>query len=64
MLDAIEQDLMDLSPEEISEMVGLTPDTVRRLTSRGFDRLEREAKKDGLWLDISDVLILDQENPF
>lgn len=64
VLDAIEQDLMDLSPEEISEIVGLTPDTVRRLISRGFERLEREAKQDGLWLDISDVLILDQENPF
>jgi DNA-directed RNA polymerase specialized sigma24 family protein len=64
VLDAIEQDLMDLPPEEISEMVGLTPGTVRRLISRGFERLEREAKQDGLWLDISDVLILDQENPF
>ncbi|HMH44347.1 MAG TPA: hypothetical protein VK557_12735 [Pyrinomonadaceae bacterium] len=64
VLDAIEQDLVDLSSEEISEMVGLTPDTVRRLISRGFERLEREAKQDGLWLDISDVLVLDQENLF
>jgi DNA-directed RNA polymerase specialized sigma24 family protein len=64
VLDAIEQELVDLSPDEISGMVGLTPDTVRRLISRGFERFEREARQDGLWLDISDALILDQENPF
>jgi len=64
VLDAIEQDLVDLSPEQISKIVDLSPQTVRRLVSRGFARLEREAKQDGLWLDISDVLTFDQENPF
>jgi DNA-directed RNA polymerase specialized sigma24 family protein len=64
VLDAVEQDLVDLSPEEISGIVGLSSETVRRLIWRGFERLEREAKQDGLCLDIPDVLILDQENPF
>jgi RNA polymerase sigma factor (sigma-70 family) len=64
VLDAVEQGSVDLSYSEIADAVGLTEATVQRLVSRGFERLEREAKRDGLWLDLSDVLPVEQEDPY
>lgn len=64
VLDAVENGLVDLSHREIAEMVGLSEGTVQKLVSRGFERLEREARHDGLWLDVNDVITIEQENPF
>jgi DNA-directed RNA polymerase specialized sigma24 family protein len=62
VLDAVEQDVVDLPHRAIAEAVGLSVGTVQRLVSRGFERLEREAKREGLWLDSVDSFVLEQEN--
>ncbi len=48
IFDAIEADMEEIPNNEIEEALGLTPDTVRQSRSRGFRRLERICREDGL----------------
>ena len=50
VIDAVERGIEDLSPTAIGEALGLSPDAVRSLLARGFERLEREARKEGVVL--------------
>lgn len=50
ILDAIEADQVHISNSEIAEALGLSNQTVRQCRSRGFRRLEREGRKEGLVL--------------
>lgn len=47
ILDAVEAGVEDLQDSEIAEAVDLTEETVRRLKSRGFERLRRHAAERG-----------------
>jgi len=48
VIDAVEAERYDLPNEEIGEALGITADAVRSLMSRGFQRLERLARAEGL----------------
>jgi DNA-directed RNA polymerase specialized sigma24 family protein len=50
VIDAVEQGVEDLPPATIAEAVGLSVSAVRSLMSRGFERLEREARSAGITL--------------
>lgn len=50
ILDAIEADQLHIPNSEIEEALGLSNQTVRQCRSRGFRRLEREGRKEGLVL--------------
>ena len=50
VIDAIDKGIYDLSPQDIGDALGISPDAVRKLQSRGFERLGREAKKEGIEL--------------
>ncbi len=50
VIDAVEQGLEDLSPSAIGETLALSASAVRSLLSRGFERLEREARREGITL--------------
>ena len=54
VIDAVDKGISDLSPQEIGDALGISPDSVRQLLSRGFNRLRREAQKDGI--ELPDVL--------
>ncbi len=51
IFDAVEAGMDDLLDREIAEAVGLSEDTVRRLKSRGFERLRRLAHDKGYDLE-------------
>ena len=50
IIDAVEREIQDLSPAEIGDALGITGDAARTLVRRGFERLEREARRDGIEL--------------
>ncbi len=50
VLDCVEAGEKYIDHKFIAEATGLTPDTVRKLKHRGFERLEREAKRHGVLL--------------
>lgn len=53
VLDCVEAGEKYVDHKIIAEATGLTADTVRKLKHRGFERLEREAKRHGVLLDDS-----------
>lgn len=55
ILDALDADCMDISNAEIAETLGLSLDVVRQSKSRGFKRLERIVRDEGLAAQVSDV---------
>jgi DNA-directed RNA polymerase specialized sigma24 family protein len=55
ILEALSADCMDISNAEIAEALGLTLDVVRQSKKRGFDRLERIVREEGLAAQVSDV---------
>ena len=55
ILDALSSDCMDISNTEIAEALGLSLDVVRQSKKRGFDRLERIVREEGLAAQVSDV---------
>ena len=60
VIDAVEQGLEDLSPSTIGETLGLSASAVRSLLSRGFERLEREARHEGMTLpEVVPAIVLD-----
>jgi DNA-directed RNA polymerase specialized sigma24 family protein len=50
LIDAVEQGVQDLPPDAIGEALGLSAAAVRSLLSRGLERLEREARREGITL--------------
>jgi len=48
LLEAVEAGYEDVSNSEIADALGLTPDTVRQSLSRGFRRLQRIAREEGI----------------
>ncbi len=48
VIDAVEAGREDLPSREIAEALGLQPATVRTLKMRGFERLARVAREEGL----------------
>lgn len=50
IFDAIEAEQLHIPNSEIEEALGLSNETVRQCRSRGFRRLEREGRKEGLVL--------------
>lgn len=52
VFDAVEKEVVDLSDQDIAEITGIQPDTVRRLKNRGFERLRRLAADNGFNLTI------------
>lgn len=56
VLDAVEADVVDITPAEIAEALGLSSGTVRQALHRGFRRLERVARDEGLQLSFADVV--------
>jgi DNA-directed RNA polymerase specialized sigma24 family protein len=66
IFDCLEKGEIELDNQDIANATGLTAESVRRLKSRGFQRLRREARRAGITLDqgISDELTeQDAENP-
>ena len=57
VIDAVERGISDLPQAAIADALGLTEPAVRSLLSRGFDRLAREARREGIELpeDITDL---------
>jgi len=58
VIDAVEQGIPDLPHAAIADALGLTEPAVRSLLSRGFDRLAREARREGIELpdDLPDLM--------
>jgi len=48
VIDAVEQGVPDLSPADIGDTLGISPDAARALLGRGFSRLRREARREGI----------------
>ena len=48
VVDAVEQGVPDLSPADIGDALGISTDAARTLLRRGFDRLRREARREGI----------------
>jgi len=59
-LDAVEKRIAHVSTEEVAEALGLSPETVRQHKSRGFRRLKRVAREQGIKLE--DTLVGDRAN--
>lgn len=55
IFDALEADCVDISNKEIAEALGLSSDTVRQSKSRGFRKLERIIRDEGLAAQVSDI---------
>lgn len=54
IFDALERGVADMTSGEIAQALGRSnPSTVRQQRKRGFDRLRREARKEGLDFDLS-----------
>lgn len=52
VIDAVEQGVPDLPPSQIADTLGIGPDSARTLLSRGFKRLQRAARDEGIeWPD-------------
>lgn len=51
IIDCIEQGELYIDNKFIGDAIGLTPETVRKAKYRGFERLEREARRRGVVLD-------------
>jgi DNA-directed RNA polymerase specialized sigma24 family protein len=52
VINAVEQGIEDLPPAAIAATLGLSEPAVRSLLSRGFERLAREARREGIELPI------------
>lgn len=67
IFDAVEAGCDDISNTEIAEAVGLSLDTVRKSKERGWQRLEREARKEGLmpegFEELGEVLSAEADDP-
>jgi DNA-directed RNA polymerase specialized sigma24 family protein len=50
VIDAVEQGIEDLPSSAIAETLGLSAGAVRSLMARGFERIEREARRAGITL--------------
>jgi len=62
IFDGVESGIQDLTNEKISETLGLSLDTVKTSKSRGFRRLARVAREEGLVKDEAEIInILGQE---
>lgn len=61
ILDALSADCMDISNAEIAEALGLTLDVVRQSKKRGFDRLERIVREEGLAAQVSNIANLKRD---
>lgn len=61
ILDALEADCVDISNKEIAEALGLSSDTVRQSKHRGFQRLERIVREEGLAAQVKDVANLKRD---
>ena len=48
VIDAVEKGIPDIPPTEIGAALGISPDAARTLLSRGYSRLEREARREGI----------------
>ena len=48
VIDAVEHGVPDLSPADIGDALGISSDAARTLLGRGFSRLRREARRDGI----------------
>jgi DNA-directed RNA polymerase specialized sigma24 family protein len=60
LIDAVEQGLPDLSADLVGDALGITADSARKLLSRGLERLQREAAKEGV--EFPDTLINNSDN--
>ncbi len=61
VFEAIEADVSDISPSDIAAALGLSSAVVRQSLHRGFQRLERLAREEGLQLALDAVL--DEDAP-
>ncbi|MBD2771300.1 RNA polymerase sigma factor [Iningainema tapete] len=61
ILDALSVDCVDISNAEIAEALGLSLDVVRQSKHRGFQRLERIVREEGLAAQMSDVVNLKRD---
>jgi DNA-directed RNA polymerase specialized sigma24 family protein len=61
ILDALSTDCRDISNAEIAEALGLTLDVVRQSKKRGFDRLERIVREEGLAAQVSNIANLKRD---
>ena len=50
VIDAVEAGVADLSPADVAQATGTSPDAARALISRGFNRLARAARDAGIEL--------------
>ena len=50
MIEAVEQGIPDLSTTEIGDALGISTDSARTLLGRGFKRLNRVAREEGITL--------------
>ncbi|WP_420346546.1 RNA polymerase sigma factor [Pelagibius sp.] len=48
VIDAVEHGVPDLSPADIGDALGISSDAARTLLGRGFSRLRREARREGI----------------
>ena len=55
VIDAVEQNVPDLSAADIGDALEISHDAARSLLSRGFNRLEREARREGI--EFPEVLV-------
>lgn len=62
ILDALEANCMDISNAEIAEALGLSLEVVRQSKSRGFKRLERIVREEGLVAQVKAVDELKREH--
>lgn len=52
VFDAVEKQVVDLTDQDIAEITGIQPETIRRLKNRGFERLRRLATENGFNLTV------------
>lgn len=62
ILDAVATGRVDVPNGEIAAALGLTPENVRQLRKRGFERLERAARQRGIAPDGFDIPDDDEED--
>lgn len=55
ILDALSADCVDISNAEIAEALGLSLDVVRQSKRRGFQRLKRIVREEGLAAQVNDI---------
>lgn len=59
VIDAVEQGIPDLSASDIGNALGISSNAARTLLGRGFDRLRREARREGI--ELPEHLALDEQ---